>query len=178
MRGVTYPILTSLCFAGSFIGGKYTVVVLEPLLTTWLRYGIALMVLCILAAFYPECRRLKAWIGISRQWPLVLAAGLTGIVGYHYFFFSSLGLTAASNSAVINGLSPVVTAVAAAWLLRERLGRLAYVGVAVACFGVLVLVLKSDVAALWSWEVKRLAAINHGDVHMMAAVLCWLRQVV
>ena len=44
----------------------------------------------------------------------MMLLGVTGIVAYHYFFFLSLRFTDVANTAIINALSPVVTAIAAA----------------------------------------------------------------
>ncbi|MGD1906952.1 MAG: DMT family transporter [Leptolyngbyaceae cyanobacterium] len=163
LRRGALALLTSLLFAGSFIAGKYTTVDLGPLTTSLLRYVIASGLLGILMARSPQ-----GFTQISRKdvWSIVLL-GSFGVMGYHAFFFASLRYTAVANTALINAFNPVVTGILAALFLRERLARIQYMGGAIACFGVLVLLTQGNLARLMA------QGINRGDGLMLAAVRCW-----
>jgi drug/metabolite transporter (DMT)-like permease len=162
IRRGALALLTSLLFAGSFIAGKYTATDLGPLTTSLLRYIIASGVLAILMARSP------GFTPIARQDGLpVMLLGSFGVLGYHAFFFASLRHTAVANTALINAFNPVVTGLLAALFLRERLARMQYLGGAIACFGVLVLLTQGNLPRLWT------QGINLGDGLMLAAVLCW-----
>ena len=163
MKGAFLPLLTSLLFSGSYIAGKYTTADLGPLTATLLRYGVALAFLCLLLA---RVGRSGLVIERSDIGQLVLL-GVLGIVGYHFFFFLSLRHTEVANTAIINALSPVMTASLAALLIRERLSAAGYLGVGVAVVGVITLI--TD--ARWS-ELAALGA-NYGDLMMLLAVGCW-----
>ena len=164
MRKILIPLLTSVLFSGSYVAGKYTTVDLGPLTTTLLRYVVALAFLCALIPYY-GLRSLR----LARR-DIIPAAllGLFGIVGYHYFFFSSLALTQVANTAIINALSPVLTALAAALFIGERLAAASYAGVLVACAGVLALVTRADASVLARLD------FNRGDLLMLLSVLCWV----
>ena len=158
------PLVTSALFSGSYVAGKVVAATLDPLDATLARYVVAL---AFLAALIPRFGR----AGVALPWrdvPAVVALGLTGIVGYHGLFFASLRHTSAGNTAIINGLAPVLTALAAAALLGERLGARRYAGVGIACAGAIVL--------LAGGEPRRLAALdlNRGDLLMLGAVCCWV----
>ena len=162
-RDLWLPLVTAATFAGSFVASKYATFELEPLTTTFVRYVIATLFLLVLVLRSgPRVLRVEAKDII----PLA-AMGLTGVVGYHYFFFVSLHHTAVANTAVINALGPVVTALMAALLIRERLSGANYAGVLTAVVGVLLLVTRGRPQALWQ------AAFNHGDVLMLCAVVSW-----
>ena len=163
MRKALLPLATSMLFAGSYIGGKYTTLDLGPLTTTLLRYFIALLFLACLLPHYRLCSLKLA----GRDFLPMLGLGLTGVVGYHYFFFSSLRYTDVANTGIINALSPAVTGIAAAILIGERLSARSYAGVVLACIGVLVLLSNGDP------EVLLRTDFNRGDVLMLIAVLCW-----
>ena len=123
-------------FAGSFVAGKYAIMDLGPLTATFLRYIVALAFLsCLIPHYGTSCLRIS-----RRDIVLMALLGLSGIVGYHFFFFSSLGQTEVANTAIINALSPVVTGILAAVFIRERLSRTNYLGVVIATAGVIVLV--------------------------------------
>ena len=119
MTRLIYPLATGVLFSGSYLAGKYTTLDLGPLTTTLLRYAVALVFLLLLI---PRCepgelRLRRADLG----WLLVLS--LAGVIGYHYFFFSSLRHTLVANTALINALSPIMTGAAAAVFLGERLAK-------------------------------------------------------
>ena len=89
-------------------------------------------------------------------------------MGYHYFFFLSLRFTEVANTAIINALSPVLTSLAAAIFINERLGRKNYLGVVIAFLGVLILFSRGDIDAILAVQ------FNKGDVLMLLSVVCWM----
>lgn len=156
--------MTSVLFSGSYIAGKYTTLDLGPLMTTLLRYLIALLFLSGLLVHYK-----RSSLKLRRR-DIAPAAllGLFGIVGYHYFFFLSLRYTEVANTAIINALSPVLTGAAAALLLKERLGRKNYVGIFIAFLGVLILLSGGDIETLLA------VRFNRGDLLMILSVASWV----
>lgn len=78
----------------------------------------------------------------------IVPLSLTGILGNHVFFASGIKLTTPSHSAVIHALLPVFVGVVAWFILRERLGPLAFLGMAMAVGGALIVVLRSSSAEL------------------------------
>ena len=94
--------------------------------------------------------------------------GLSGIVGYHYFFLLSLRYTVVANTAIINAASPILTAMAAAVFIKERLIGKNYAGVILAFMGVIVLLVRGSLANLLGMNV------NIGDALMLLATLSWV----
>ena len=163
---VLLPMLTSFLFAGSFVAGKYTTVDLGPLTTSLLRYVIAMGVLGLF--IYRSAQPVKALTVARADWGAMALLGLFGVVGYHYFFFSSLRYTATANTAIINAFNPVVTGVMAALFIGERLSRHQYGGIVLALLGVLTLLTRGNLTALLTLQ------LNRGDGLMLCAVLCWV----
>lgn len=163
MNRALYPLATSLLFSGSYVAGKYTTEDLGPLTTTLLRFAVALVFLVILGLFHA-----RTAFRIQRRdlGPLALS-GLSGIIGYHYFFFLSLRYTEVANTAIINALSPVVTGLAAAAFIAERLSRRNLLGVVLAFAGVLLLLSDGKPQLLLG------IGANKGDLFMLLAVICW-----
>ncbi len=165
VRKISLPILTALSFSGSFIAAKYTTLYLQPLTTTLLRYIIALATLSV---FLLIDHRASSWrVGRADLMKFFLL-GLFGIVGYHYFFFSSLKYTAVANSAIINAFNPAVTALMAVIFIKERLNWKNYIGLFIAMIGVLFLVTKGNAGNLLHLR------FNFGDLLMLLAVVCWV----
>lgn len=159
-------VLTSLLFAGSFVAGKYTTDEMGPLLITLLRYIIAAAFLGLLVWQQGDIGQRIDEASRSDKICFFLL-GTFGVVGYHFFFFSSLRYTAVANSAIINAFNPVVTGFLAAVVLKEKLALRNYVGGAIAILGVLVLLTNGNLSALLQFQ------LNAGDLLMLCAVLCW-----
>ncbi|MGJ3251703.1 MAG: DMT family transporter [Elainellaceae cyanobacterium] len=157
-------IATSALFSGSFVAGKYTTTDLGPLTTSLLRYAIALLFLSVFLIRY----KFSVLQIDRRDIVRFLLLGLFGVVGYHYFFFSSLRHTAVANTAIINATNPILTGFLAAIFIRERLTLKNYLGVIMSCLGVLVLLTQGDIKNLIHLD------LNIGDLLMLFAVLSWI----
>ena len=160
--GPGLALTTAAIFASSTIAGKFASETLDPRSILLVRSLLALMFLATLAA-----QQGTAVFKISLRHVLPIALlGASGIVGYVYFFLLSLDYTALSNTAIISSLSPVITAVAAAILIGERLSARSYFGVLVSLGGVLLLLSRGN------WNVIAGVQFNYGDCLMLLAVGC------
>ncbi len=162
-KAIFLPPITGLTFAGSFVAGKYAIFDMPPLTITLLRYIIALISLGLLLPYY----KLQALKVNNRDLPKLALLGLLGVIGYHFFFFSSLNYTAVANTAIINATSPVITGFLASIFIRERLSGINYTGILIALVGVLIL--------LTGGKIENLTGLNFnfGDILMLCAVVSW-----
>ena len=162
-KAIFLPPITGLTFAGSFVVGKYAIFDMPPLTITLLRYIIALISLGLLLPYY----KLQALKVNNRDLPKLALLGLLGVIGYHFFFFSSLNYTAVANTAIINATSPVITGFLASIFIRERLSGINYTGILIALVGVLIL--------LTGGKIENLTGLNFnfGDILMLCAVVSW-----
>ncbi len=76
----------------------------------------------------------------------IVPLSLTGILGNHVFFASGIQRTTPAHSAVIHALLPVFVAVVAFFILKERLTPLAFLGMALAVAGALLVVFRTSAA--------------------------------
>lgn len=163
-RAILSPLFTSLTFAGSFVAAKFAIAALDPVAITFYRYLVALLFLTSLMLW----QKLPWRGGLTRlDFLKLFLMGLTGIVGYHYFFFLSLRYTAVAHSAIINGFSPVVTGLLAAIFIKEKLTLKNYLGVIIAISGVMILITDGNLQILFT------LGFNKGDLLMLCAVFCW-----
>lgn len=162
-KQIFYPLTASLFFSGSFVAAKIATYELGPLTITLLRYVIALLFLAVLV--YPN-KQLSLKIK-PKDLPGLILLGLFGIVGYHYFFFVSLKFTTLVNTANINATSPLITALLASFLIKERLAKQNYAGILLAFVGVILLLSRGEIGTLLGFK------INSGDGLMFLAVLSW-----
>jgi drug/metabolite transporter (DMT)-like permease len=78
----------------------------------------------------------------------IVPLSLTGILGNHVFFASGIKYTTPSHSAVIHALLPVFVGIVAFVVLKERMGPLALLGMALAVAGALIVVVRASSAEL------------------------------
>lgn len=154
-------IITALAFAGSFVAAKYAVAELPPLATAFIRYFIASLFLTALIKKYGGAG-LKIDI---KDFPLFFIAGFFSIVCYHYLFFVSLNYTAVANTSIINAFNPILMAVAAAAVIKERLSVKNYLGVIAAFLGVVILLSKGNINNVLA------LSFNKGDMLMCGATI-------
>ncbi len=119
-------------------------------------------------AFLPLLRRQPAVEQRpGRRWPWLLGMALLGMVGCPVTLYLALHYTTATSTSLINGTGPLMTALLAAWLLRDRLtpGQLA--GAIVSLLGVTLVVGGGQADGLNG------LALNLGDLIMLGNVAMW-----
>jgi drug/metabolite transporter (DMT)-like permease len=134
-----YLMLTgmALCFGGTWVAGAIAVDAAPPFTIAAVRFGVASI---LLYAWARLTRRRLPPIQ-RRDLPMVVGLGLTAIAGYNWLFLTGLTLAPASDGAIIvPGLAPVFTALLAGAVLHERLGVRGFAGLAIAAFGLFLVV--------------------------------------
>ena len=127
----------ALCFGGTWVAGAVAVDAAPPFTIAAIRFGVASVLLYAWAKLTN-----RALSPVARpDWPIIAGLGLTAIAGYNWLFLTGLTLAPASDGAIIvPGLAPVFTAVIAGAVLRERLGVRGFLGLAIAAFGLFLVV--------------------------------------
>ncbi len=115
-----------------------------------------------------------AWPHLRREWPAVRAnivtlalAGFFGITLFAVVLFNGLKHTTAVNTGVISASEPLWIALVAWLLLRERLRRMQWAGIAIGAIGMIVIASQGSLTGLAQLE------LNRGDLLVMAAVIIW-----
>ena len=130
--------LTNLIWAAQGSAVKYLEAHLGPIAITFLPFYVATLLLIPLLFWNRRHNPNAAWPSLS-DWRQFAAAGIGGQV------FAQLGMTwgitktLASNAAILNLLIPVITAVMASVLLRERMTKLRVICLALGLGGVLLM---------------------------------------
>ncbi len=140
---------------------KWLLGVWSPETLTACRYFCMSLVLI----FWAYERQGRASLPDRYNLPWLLSMGILGISCNNILQFTGLEYTSVTNCTLISAASPMIAAVMAFFILRERLGRLACLGILISLVGVLTVVSQGSLAVL------RQLAFNWGDV------LCFLSQV-
>lgn len=134
----------------------------EPMLVAVLRMLVAAVAITVVLRW----RRLP-WPRFSlREFALVLVCAVLMVYLNQFLFTEGVARTAATNAALVIALNPLVSALAAALLLGDRLTARRVAGVALGFGGVAVVVLHRQGAAL--------ATGGLGDALVLASVLSWV----
>ncbi len=130
------PLLFVLLWSTGFIGAKFGLPYAEPLTFLSVRYVLVIVLMTALAlamrAPWPADRRQIVHIGVTGL--LVHALYLGGV-----FVAIHQGLPAGVTALVV-GMQPLLTALAAGWLLGERVSRAQWIGLAMGFVGVALVV--------------------------------------
>lgn len=150
-------VLVMIIWGGNVVAIKLLVNSFTPITITALRlFGAALTVFAVLLMTR------QSVLLTPRQLAGVFLVGLCNVVGHHYFLATGLTKTTASNAGIILGMSPLVTALFAAVLLRDRLRPLKLLGIVLGFTGVVFIVTHSS---------AKIGTVSLGDVYIVGAVL-------
>ena len=136
--------------------------IVPPLAFTFWRWVIAVLVLLPivwrkLPGTMPYVRR--SWRSLSLLCGFMAVGTTLSVVAVNY--------TTAINASLINGSQPILTALAAFLVLRERLSRTSGLGVLAAFIGILIMISHGRPQLFLD------LAINIGDLLMLIAVFAW-----
>lgn len=126
------PILFVLLWSTGFIGAKFGLPYAEPMTFLAIRYALVIVLMTLIAT------AMRApW---PRDWRQAVHIGMTGILVHGIYLggvFTAIhnGLSA-GIAALIVGMQPLLTALGAGWLLRERVTRGQWVGLVLGFGGV------------------------------------------
>jgi drug/metabolite transporter (DMT)-like permease len=159
--------LSTLLWAGNITLGRALRGQVGPLTLTAARVTIAgLLFVLLFARQFAAGRLPAAERRPGRDWPLLLGMALTGVLGFPALLYLALQFTTASNASLINGTGPLMTAMLAAWLLREKLHTNQIIGALVSLAGVVLIIGNG-------FRAHNGSAPNLGDLIMLANVALW-----
>ncbi|MGO3886824.1 MAG: DMT family transporter [Mycetocola sp.] len=163
-KNYVFLVLANLFWAGNFLFGAVVVQETSPLLLTFLRWLFALVPIVLLALVLER----PNWRAALREWPAHLVQSALGLIGFCLFTYLALQYTTPVNAALISAINPVLIAVTAALLARERPSRGLVIGLAVSLVGTVLLVTKGDIGSFVSG-----GGDHRGELAMIGAIICW-----
>lgn len=155
--------VTMVVWGGTWVAARYAVQTVAPLGVAVWRFLFAAASLLLLVFW--QHGRLP---GVSRREALLLAAlGATGIFFYNLFFLFGMQHISAGRGALVVATTPVMTLLAAAWLLREGMSIAKALGSVLALIGCLTVIGKGDPLALFDGKV------GAGETLILGCAVMW-----
>jgi len=155
--------LAALFFGGTFIAGRVMSTNLPPFTSAFLRFLLASIFLVFIV--------IRIHGGLPRlnfpQIILIICLGMTGIVGYNFFFFSGLKLITASRAAMIISLNPSVITILSLLIFKDKLTKLKFTGIILSLTGALIVISRGNLQ-----EVFR-GKIGMGELFILGCVISW-----
>lgn len=141
---------------------KWLVAEWTPVDITFFRY------LIMTAVFFAVAwtKGLK-WRLPRHLWPHVMIMGFTGVLLNCVLQFEGLKTTTVTNCTLISAMTPALTAMLAAIMVRERLSPLAWLGIVLSFIGILVVVSHGSLEAVLGIQFAR------GDVLCFGSQAAW-----
>jgi len=160
-------VLCALFWGATFIAGRIAVQAMPPLTVATGRFVLASLLLLVIAyrveGGLPKLSYKQLWV--------TLLLGLTGVAIYNVFFFGALERMPAGKTALLVALSPIMTAVTVALILKEKLGPYRWGGIALALIGTLTIVTKGDILGA---SQGLLQSFGWGELLMLGAIVSWV----
>jgi drug/metabolite transporter (DMT)-like permease len=137
--------------------------VIEPYTLACIRWGLAGLLLSI----YARSELMREWRQIASVWYQYVALGLCGMVVCGAWVYIGAKSTGAVNIALIYSASPVLIAIGSVLWLHERMRWSQVLGVVLALFGVLHVIVKGQ------WSALSQVRFVVGDLWILAAMVAW-----
>lgn len=157
-------VLLAIVFWGvSFVATKAVIAEISPIALVFSRAGLgSALLLGLLAA------RGEAFLPPRDAWAVLAAMGFVGVAFHQTLQAYALTLTSASNTGWLIGLTPIWSALLAAWTLRERFSAQKLLGLLVGFAGAVLVVTRGQAGL----QVLTLPS-TRGDLLILASTLNW-----
>lgn len=153
---------TMTMWASNTVLARYVTGDVPPMGLNLFRWVLAFVI--ILPFGWPHVKR--DWPQMLRRWPAMLILAATGVAGFNAFNYYGLQYTTALNGVLLHSSTPLLIALTAFMLFRDRLRPLQAVGIAVSFCGVLVIISRGSTETLTG------VSFNQGDLWIMAGLGC------
>ncbi len=155
--------LTSLFWGGNIVIGRYAAGHVPPMALSFIRWAVAFLIVAPFAL--PVLKR--DWVVIRKNLGIMFLLTLLGIAVYNSLAYWALQHTQALNALLLTSSHPLVVALCAFVLYRERLTVWQAIGIAISLYGVLTVLTRGDLGVLRTIE------FNIGDVVFFAAIVIY-----
>lgn len=160
--GVIFVNLATMCWATNAVLGRWLRDDIGPLTLTTLRFTVATAFFGVLLRGRPLQERRY---GKDKWW--IVAMGLAGVVGFSPLLYLGLRYSTAVNCSLIQGFSPLITALIAGWIIQEPVTSRQLTGAIAGLIGVAGLLSHGSLTFLLQLQ------FNPGDLILLCSAVLW-----
>lgn len=154
--------LATMAWSTNAVLGRWLRADIGPVTLTALRFTAATVAFSLLARALPAEERC---FGRDKWW--IVAMALSGVVCFGPLLYLGLRYSSAVNCSLIQGFSPLVTAMIAGWIIHEPVTRRQKVGAVLGFCGVVGLISGGSLTYLLQLQ------FNPGDLILLASAVIW-----
>jgi len=155
--------LTSLFWAGNIVLARHVAGHVPPLTLSCLRWVGTFLILLPFA--WPHLKR--DWPVLRAHWPMMVFLSAIGFAYNNAISYWALQYTEALNALLIQSSGPLFVALWSLVLFGVRLTGAQFAGIAISLLGVLIIILRGDLAALAS------ISFNRGDIMFASSLVAF-----
>lgn len=161
-------IYVMLLFVSVFMGASFNLAAYAvhyfsaPAAAAW-RFGLAAFLILILL-LVKERMNVEA---LKTNWPMFVLLGILGVFGFNMLFFEGMKTTSPLNGSLIMSTNPMVSALLAHFLIKDRLTVRQGIGILLSLLGVTLVITHG------SWQTISTLSFSSGDLLIAAGNLCW-----
>ncbi|KXJ47746.1 MAG: permease [Cycloclasticus sp. Phe_18] len=163
IKALAYLNIASILWGGNVFFGSY----LKDYLGPWSIMSVRMVIGSLIFLFLlHKAGQLK---GVTRllSWKEVFLIALSGTVAYQASVYFGLRHTTAINVGLINSLAPIAVAFAAAFYLKENLGRQHWIAAFVSVIGLVFILSQGSLESLYA------LSFNKGDLFILGSIFIW-----
>ncbi len=156
-------LVTMIVWGGTFTSARLLSQYLDPINSSFLRFLIASVVLLVVLLMVEK----KLPKITARDWLLVGAMGVMGVALYNIVFFYGLSISEAVKGSLIIATNPLITALGAAILFREKITVSRAVGFVISICGAILIISRGDLRELLD------SGVGSGELAFIIAAVSW-----
>jgi drug/metabolite transporter (DMT)-like permease len=160
--GVLLVNVATMAWATNAVLGRWLRADVGPLTLTTLRFTTAAAFFSVLLSRRPPKERA---FGKDRWW--IVAMSLAGVVAFSPLLYLGLRYSTAVNSSLIQGFSPLITALIAGWIIQEPVTPRQKVGAVLGLIGVAGMISRGSLTFLLQLR------FNPGDLVLLTSAVVW-----
>lgn len=147
----------------NYVVGGLVIGAIDPFSLAFLRWVFAAVILIALAQWLER----PNWRLVLRRLPMLTLLSALGMVSFALFLYIGLETTTPISASLVASIGPVLIAITATIVLRERPGARQWGGLVLALIGVLMVVSRGSIGALLGLQ------FTIGDIWVIIATFAW-----
>ena len=150
-------------FASNMLVARATADIIPPVALAFWRWAVTLAIVLPMTA--PVLWRARA--ALAQEWRQAVVLGALGMGVCGAFVYIGADTTTATNIGLIYAASPIIITLLACHLSDERLSGTQALGIALSLLGVVTVIFRGDLLALWN------LTFSTGDLWVVASAIGW-----
>ncbi len=155
--------LCVLFWSGNFVIGRFIKDDITPLELAFFRWFFVFLIITpILLIRHKNILR-----SLKQNFKILTLLAILGITAFNTLLYFGLTVTTSTNALIINSTVPILVLLMSYFILKHKINLYQTAGILLSTFGVIFLMLKADIASIFTLE------FNQGDILVLISAAAW-----